>query len=213
VDVLLSIPEKSALFALMLFVEEASNTDIREEYGFTIDKKVRDRLVGLGFVSARKAKELRGAFVHELTDDGWRQCRAELTAKTPAGVQKPYRLLFGLARALDRHLTRSRLEMADFFAPDDTSPVPATVDPVAEVRAAYESLASRPGAWVSLAQVREALSHLSREEVDGALVRLDLEPSTYLIPEANQKMLSEAERDAAVHVGGEDKHLLSIDHA
>lgn len=215
-DVLLGLPEKSALLALMMFVEEVSNTEIREAYGFTIDKKVRDRLVGSGCITAHKSKELRGAFVHELTEAGWKQCREELAAETPKGAQKGYRLLYGLARTLDRHLTRSRLEMADVFVPDDSPEVvevPRNADPDGEIRAAYDALVSRPGAWVSLTRLRNALPHLSRDEVDEALLRLDLEPSTYLIPEANQKTLTEADRDAAIHVGGEDKHLLSIDHA
>ncbi|HEX6345718.1 hypothetical protein [Umezawaea sp.] len=213
-DFLLGLPEKSALLALMLIVEEASNTDIREQYGFTIDKRVRDRLVGSGYITARKSRELRGAFVHELTEAGWKQCREELAAATPSGVQKGYRLLFGLARALDGHLTRSRLEMADVFVPGRAAAVPTApraVDPEAEIRAAYDALVSRPGAWVNLSRLRDALPHLSRDEVDEALVRLNLEPWAYLIPEANQKTLSEADREAAVHVGGEDKHLLSID--
>jgi hypothetical protein len=216
VDVLLSLPEKSALLALMMFVEEASNTDIREQYGFTIDKKVRDQLLGSGLITARKAKELRGAFVHELTEAGWKQCREELAAETPKGAQKGYRLLYGLARTLDRHLTRSRLEMADVFVPPGSAKDPAApraADPGAEIRSAYDALVSRPGAWVSLTRLRAALPHLSRDEVDEALVRLTAEPWAYLIPEANQKTLSDADREAAIHVGGEDKHLLSIDHA
>jgi hypothetical protein len=71
---------------------------------------------------------------------------------------------------------------------------------------------ARPGAWVSLTRLRDALSLLSRQEVDDALLRLDLQPATYLIPEANQKTLSAADREAAIHIGGEDKHLLSIEH-
>jgi hypothetical protein len=200
----------------MMSVEEASNTDLREEYGFTIDKKVRDQLVGSGLITARKSKELRGAFVHELTEAGWKQCREELAAETPPGVQKGYRLLFGLARTLDRHLSRSRLEMADVFVPGEPTEEPAAPqvsDPEADIRAAYDALVSRPGAWVNLSRLRDALPHLTRDEVDEALLRLNLEPWAYLIPEANQKTLSEADREAAVHVGGEDKHLLSIDHA
>ena len=214
-DVLLSLPEKSALLALMLFVEEASNTQIREEYGFTIDKKVRDRLVGSGFITARKSKELRGAFVHELTEAGWKQSREDLAAATPPGAQKGYRLLYGVLRTLDRHLARKNLEMADVFVPDRSPRVveaPQPIDPTREILTAYDALVSRPGAWVNLSRLRDALPHLSRDEVDEALVRLNLEPWAYLIPEANQKTLSEADRDAAVHVGGEDKHLLSIEH-
>ncbi len=229
-DVLLGLSEKIALATLMMFVEEASNTEIKERYGFTIDKKSRERLEGLGYIKARKSKELRGAFVHELTEQGWVRCREELASETPPGAPKAYRLAYGYARSIDRFLTRSKLTMADYFVPDGTAkaatapavpvveaveasePAPAAVTPEEEIRTAYDSLASRPRAWVNLSRLRGALPHLSRDEVDEALLRLDLEPWAYLIPEANQKTLSEADRDAAIHVGGEDKHLLSIEH-
>lgn len=200
----------------MMSVEEVSNTDLRDRYGFTIDKKVRDRLVGSGFIVARKSRELRGAFVHELTEAGWMRCREELAAEPPKGAQKGYRLLYGLAHNLDHYLATSRLVMADFFLPNGSAKVVEAVqavDPEGEIRAAYDVLVSRPGAWVSLTRLRDALPHLSRDEVDEALLRLNLEPWAYLIPEANQKTLSEADREAAVHIGGEDKHLLSIEHA
>ncbi|WNV91902.1 hypothetical protein RM788_21445 [Umezawaea sp. Da 62-37] len=228
-----------------MFVEEASNTEIKEQFGFTIDKKSRERLEGLGYIKARKSKELRGAFVHELTEQGWIRCRAELASETPPGAPKAYRLAYGYARSIDRFLAKSKLTMADYFVPDGTAKaaadlsadpaveaveaddlavetteaagtveaVPAAVTPDDEIRGAYDSLASRPRAWVNLSRLRDALPHLSRDEVDEALLRLDLEPWAYLIPEANQKTLSEADRDAAIHVGGEDKHLLSIEHA
>jgi hypothetical protein len=120
VDVSLSLPERSALLALMTFVKEASNTDIHAVYNFTIDKKTRERLVDLRFIVAHQAKELRGAFVHELTEQGWQHCRDELAAEVPAGAQKSYRLLYGVLHRLDGHMTRARLQMADVFVPDES---------------------------------------------------------------------------------------------
>jgi hypothetical protein len=206
-DVLLSIPESSALLALMTFVAEASNTDIRERYGFTIDKKVREQLVASGFLVARKA--VRNTYVHELTEKGWARCREELAAPAPDRAQRGYRILYGVLQCLDRYLSASGLTMADFVAPqagpdlDDHS-----VDD--RLHVAYDSLAARPGAWVGLAGLRAALPGVSRQAFDAALLRLDVKPHVYLIPEANQKALTDADRRAAIHVGGEDKHLLSI---
>jgi hypothetical protein len=211
-DVSLSLPERSALLALMTFVKEASNTDIHAVYHFTIDKKVRERLVDLRFITAQKSKELRGAFVHELTEEGWQHGREELAAEVPKGAQKAYRLLYGIMNAFEAHMTRSRLTMADVFVPNGAPATPqAPVDTEGQIRSAYETLAARPGAWVSLTRLRDALSLLSRDEVDEALLKLGLQPRTYLIPEANQKTLTAADREAAIHIGGEDKHLLSIE--
>lgn len=215
-NVSLSLPERSTMLALMTLVQEASNTDLHVRYNFRIDKRVRERLVGMGFITAYQSKGLRGVYVHELTDMGWRYCRDELAAEVPTGAQKSYRLLYGVLHCLDTHMIRSRLEMADVFVPDDapeSPPATAAVDVDEQICSAYDSLAARPGAWVSLTRLRKTLSQISRHEVDEALLRLDLQPRAYLIPEANQKILSAADREAAIRIGGEDKHLLSIELA
>lgn len=213
-DVQLGIPERSTLLALMTFSkEEISNTEIRERYGFTIDKKVRDRLVEDGYLKAEQKP--RTGFVHGLKDAGWARCRKELAAPLPAGAHKGYRVLFGVLRSLDQYLTTTGLTLADFFAPE-TKPdgevaAVSTGQPVDDkLKAAYDGLASQPGAWVGLAHLRNALPDVPRQEFDDALLRLDLHEHVFLIPEVNQKALTAADRSAAIHVGGEDKHLLSI---
>lgn len=206
-NVLLSIPERSALLALMTFVSEASNTDIRERYGFTIDKKVRVRLVASGFLVARRAA--RNTYVHELTDKGWARCREELAAPAPDRAQRGYRILYGVLQCLDRYLCATGLTMADFVAPQDGPDLDD--EPVEDrLHGAYDTLAASPGAWVGLASLRAAVPDVSRQAFDAALLRLDVKPHIYLIPEVNQKALADTDRQAAIHVGGEDKHLLSI---
>jgi hypothetical protein len=206
-NVPLSIPERSALLALMTFVTETSNTEIRERYGFTIDKKVRESLVAHRYLAARRA--VRNTYVHELTDKGWARCREELAAPAPDRAQRGYRILYGVLHCLDRYLSAAGLTMADFVAVQDK---PEVDDQHVEDRlhGAYDMLASRPGAWVGLARLRAALPGVARQSFDAALLRLDLMPHVYLIPEANQKALTDSDRQAAIHVGGEDKHLLSI---
>jgi len=206
-NVPLSIPERSALLALMTFVTETSNTEIRERYGFTIDKKVREELIAHGYLVTRKA--VRNTYLHELTDKGWARCREELAAPTPDRAQRAYRILYGVLHCLDWYLSAAGLTLADFLAvqdkPDlDEQPVDG------RLHGAYDMLAFRPGAWVGLARLREALPDVARQDFDSALLRLDLMPHVYLIPEANQKALTDSDRLAAIHVGGEDKHLLSI---
>jgi len=211
-DVSLSLPERSALLALMALVDEVTNTDIYEACGFKIDRTVRERLIKLGFITAHQ--ELRNAYVHELTEEGWRHCREEFVAEVPAGARKADRLLTVILHRLEEFMDRSHVEIADVFVPpdiDDTesAQVPESVDE--KIHSAYTSLTARPGAWVSLSRLRDSLPEISRDEVDEALLRLDLQPRVYLISEANQKTLSPADRKAAIHIGGEDKHLLSIE--
>jgi hypothetical protein len=210
-EVSLDLSERTVLMALMTLVEEATNADIRERYGFVIERRVREALENSELISVRQLRS--GAYVHELTETGWLWCRAELNAEAPPKAAKGYRLFYGLAQALDVFLTKSQREIADFFlpaTPPETPPPPGVDD---QIRAVYATLASRPGGWVSLTRLRDALSEIPRDELDEALLRLDLEPRIDLIPEANQKTLSSADREAAIRIGGEDKHLLSIDHA
>jgi hypothetical protein len=213
-DVSLSLPERSALIALMTIVKEATNNDVHEAYHFKIDKNVRERLIELGYITAHPVKELRGAYLHELTEEGWRHCREEFAADVPTKAPKADRLLSGVLHRLEEFMNRSHVEIADVFAPPDTddtesAQVPESVDE--KIRSLYNGFAARPGAWVSLSRLRDALSEISRDEIDEALLRLDLQPQVYLISEANQKTLSPADRKAAIHIGGEDKHLLSIE--
>jgi hypothetical protein len=171
-------------------------------------------LLELGYIEAAQTGPHR-AFVHELKDDGWVRCREELAETVPKGADRGYRVLYGVLRCMDTYMTNSGLKMSDIFlvAGDDHSSTSPTeiLDVEERIRAAYEALAARPGAWVSLTRLRVALSELTRHDVDEALLRIDLQPHVYLIAEANQKILSDADRAAAIRIGGENKHLLSIE--
>jgi hypothetical protein len=80
-----------------------------------------------------------------------------------------------------------------------------------DIRAAYHTLAAQPGAYVYIARIRDALGEAhNRWEVDAALVKLDQDPDVHLIPESNQKVLTDMERDLAVNIGNQDKHLIAI---
>jgi hypothetical protein len=198
----------------MMLVEEASNTDIDAAFGFRIEKKVRESLQHDHLlITAHRSDGPHPTYLHELTDAGWRWCRQELAAPVPDRAHRAYRLLYGMAHVMHAHMVRSRLEMVDVFvpggAPENPPPVAAgEVD--TQIRDSYDSLAARPGAWVSLTRLRTALS-LPRNDVDDALHRLAMRQLIHLIPESNQKTLTAADRAAAIHIGGEDKHLLSIE--
>lgn len=78
------------------------------------------------------------------------------------------------------------------------------------IRAAYAKLAPRAGAWIGLLELRAELADVDRADLDYALRMINREEGVTLIPESNQKTLTEADRKAAVHFGGQDKHLISI---
>lgn len=70
--------------------------------------------------------------------------------------------------------------------------------------------------WLKLADLRNAIDALvdgpTREEVDQALTEMFLSRSINLIPEENQKTLTSADREAALVLANEPKHLIAIDN-
>jgi hypothetical protein len=225
-DAPLSFPERAALFALMTFVDEVANPDVRARYGFAIDGKVRTRLRDDGYLGDDDRKNRRPGrpFVLHLEEKGWRWCRDELRVPPSAEIPKAYRLLYGLLNSIDLYLRRSGRTMDEFFGIGGTSAEGADAartvpkSPVTDVEAvekqirlAYHELVLEPRGWIGLRALRERLGGLPRADVDAALLRLDLLPGVYLQPESDQKTLTEADRAAAIRIGGEAKHLLSIE--
>jgi hypothetical protein len=214
-DDTLGTKERAALLGLMAEAREVSNPEFRKIVGFALDGKERRRLNERGLVTS----ERRGrSFAHELTEAGWSWCRQELTASPPP---RPgylggacYALLANVARFLDR----ADLRLADVFSRTDepiwpapsTPPVTPDGDVEGRIRAAYRQLAREPRDWVRLAELRPLVG-AAREEVDTALRQLNRSHRASIIPEQNQRVLTPADEDAAVRIGGENKHLISIE--
>ncbi|NUT53602.1 MAG: hypothetical protein HOV94_40890 [Saccharothrix sp.] len=205
----LSIPEKSALLALLTIGGTASNREINELYGFTIERHVRESLLERKLIEAEISKERRNAWVHDLTEIGWKRCREQFADETPPKAQRKDRLLYGVARWVDTVFTKTGVELADAYAePEPERISESTVDE--RIIAAYHELVLEPGAWVGLAELRRALPDVATPDFDAALHRIAESSSVFFTPEMNQKLLSEADRRAAVRLGGEAKHLMSI---
>ncbi len=64
---------------------------------------------------------------------------------------------------------------------------------------------------VSLADLRDKLAGVPAAAVDAALKQLVRQPDVVLIPETDQSSLNPRDRQAAVRIGGEYKHLLAIE--
>lgn len=76
------------------------------------------------------------------------------------------------------------------------------------IRDAYASLLQDPDEGVFLSKLKSQLSNIPSGELDQALRDLDRTREAVLIPEAQQGILSAKDRDAAIRIGGEDKHIL-----
>lgn len=197
--------EQAVLLVLMAESRPVPNAEL-ERLGPKLDKRGRDRLNSLGLIESTRSRPL----THELTDSGWALCRELFGAATPARSTGQGRALYTLLRALGAHFERAELAPADVFLPATVSEQAAST-PDTVLRAAYHRLSTAPGSWVGLARLRDEVPYLSREAVDAALVELYREPGVSLIPEENQKVLTEADRAAAVEIGNQNKHLIAIE--
>lgn len=78
------------------------------------------------------------------------------------------------------------------------------------IRNAYHQLVTAPRAWVTLTDLRPMVGG-HREFVDEALRRLSRGREALLVPQANQKILTGADRDAALWLGNQQQHLIAMD--
>lgn len=222
--------EVAILLTLMAEARELTNNELKELTGATITGKTRTKILNLKLVESRKIGQM---FAHELNDNGWARCRAELESGRPATARGAANgALYAVLAGLGRYLDRTELVPADIFQRtvastpvNQTPPVPATapaVDPdsfpVADdiegrVRDAYKQLASRPGAWVGLAELRPLLGDAAKADVDLVLKAMDRLSDVSVVPEENQKTLTGEDRAAAVRIGGRDNHLIAIEQA
>jgi hypothetical protein len=84
-------------------------------------------------------------------------------------------------------------------------------DAAASIVAGYGALASEPGEFVRLAELRQWLTAVPRAALDAALGEMYQSQRINLIPQSNQRALSAADREAALRIGDEYKHLISIE--
>jgi hypothetical protein len=202
--VVLSTPARQALVALMMHVTEASNPDLRKLYHVSIEKSARDQLTREKLITWKKG--LRGAIFHELTDQGWVRGREELTLAPPDGVGAAWHLLYGAFRHLNGLMIKNSYQLSDVFAGED--PGAASVEE--RIRQAYAGLAAEPGDLVSLARLRDELPDIPRTGLDEVLLDLDRRRAIQLEPDPHRIALSDRAKAAAIPLGGEDKHLITI---
>ncbi|RCG26263.1 hypothetical protein DQ384_30375 [Sphaerisporangium album] len=220
------------LAVLMRENREVSNPELQETWGLTITGKERLKLNDLKLVDSRRQGR---SFVHVLSDHGWKQLEEMLRE----GIQRPTgyagALVQVLADGIQNVLHRPKVRLLDVYASsgglsdpdllvsgsvDASEPSSAASDVSmnslegesieARIRATYREVAKEPGAWVGLAEIRLHLGDIPRAEVDEVLTTMILSADVDLVPESNSKALTKEDREAAVNIGDQDKHLLWI---
>ncbi len=182
----------------------------------------REELVGDGLLEAEKTPN--GIFL-ELTQKGHDRAFDEIGGDGPprsgtTGVLASASLRF-IRELVDRtgtrpsDLFRFRLTgarptgLGEDSRPGDAGDI-GSADLDERIRKAYAEVVRQPGDYIMLAQLREMLPDVRRDDLDAALTQLNRLPDVHVVPESNQKVLTEAERAGAVSIGNQLKHLLAI---
>lgn len=196
----LTVRDQASLFALMVVARPVTNRELRDLAGLEISAEVRRR--------ANQDAELlattkRGAVnTHRLTPAGRSWCESALVAGRPDGAKFPAGVLYAVLDSIGQYLAHSDTKFEDFFQPDIEN----------WIRAVYAELTVRrgPGNWVKLSAVRPWLDGVSRHDVDAELDRMIEQPDVHLKIELIQRSLTDEDRQAAVEIGGQPRHLLMI---
>ena len=212
----LSAGERAVLFALLSEARKLSNAELKALIGIGLEGKERRKLNHLKLVESEKPGR---AYLHELSEAGWRWCAAEF-AGAPAGrgtsLERSHHLVFS---TFARYMATARLSLADLVLAAPQAPGGKHVrrdaavgdgEMTQRVAAAYQALAARPGQFVKLTELRERLADIPRAALDGALATMFTARRVKLIPQSSLQVLTAEDRASALRIGGEQKHLMAI---
>jgi hypothetical protein len=196
------------MFALMVVARPVTNRELRDLAGVEISADVRRRAdAEVNRLSGQKDEPIlkdseRGIHTYSLSGRGVAWCESALLAGRPDDAKFPSGVLYAVLESVGQHLARSGAKFEEFFQPDIE----------AWIHEAYTDLTTRrPGSWVKLSVLRSRLKNVPRDVADAALGRMIELPEVHLKNEFNQSSLNDADREAAVRIGGEDRHLLKIE--
>ncbi len=199
------IPERAVMIALMALNKETPNAELKRRYKLDVRKSARDKLNRAGLVQSRKLK--RG-YAHELTDAGWAWVVAELEKEAPKRAGSAGGALYALLNGLKVALDARGMLIQELFASAVPEPSGSLRD---RIREAYRNLASRPWDWVELRDLRAQLGDWPRGEVDPELIRMFRAKEVNLTLHEDRGRLTQADRDAALRLGVDDMHLISME--
>ncbi len=110
--------------------------------------------------------------------------------------------------ALGSGVDADTLRVQVWAARDGKTTTPANLEQT--IVDTLHQLAAESGAWVSLTRLRNALpTTYTRDAVDTALRNLDRKRAVDIAPESNMRMMTDADRAAALWIGGQDRHLIA----
>jgi hypothetical protein len=215
----LSGVEQAVLLVLMAEGRPVPNPEL-EKLGPALKKSYRDRLRDHRLIDVLPGVPMK----LELIENGYDLCAQLMGTEPPVGVRGQNKALYTLMKALRRYFDRENLELSEVFnRTQDTKPKDAKIaaspgssdadgDLPNRVRSAYGKLADEPGSLISLVRLRAELADVPRSDLDAALVEFNHQRGVSLVPQEDQKLLTDEDRAAAVRIGVKDNHMIAIEN-
>jgi hypothetical protein len=206
------------LWALLANGGEGFGNEIKPE----VDKPEREALLKAGLISVEKRKR---AYWLSVTDRGWRWAEDHLSDSLPDRSYAGTFILAGWLRHLQAFMRATKTPLAEILVPKATDngglkkeDAAGTASQSADngslherIRAAY--LALTDGSFnkrALLADIRRCLPDVSRDALDGALMRMQRQGDATLMQLDNRPDITQADREAAIQIGQEPRHILWI---
>lgn len=203
------IRERAVMIALAALGGKLTNAELDKVYKLGLEKKARETLNDDGLL---ESPEENRRFTHVLTDKGWRHVESEMGAGVPprsgAAGGALYAVLAGLKPATTRAGGLKALLSGSVGGGHQTAQPAGDIRQ--QIRKVYGSLAKRPQDWVPLRDLRPKLAGAAPSEVDSTLKRMFLDKEINLTLNDDQGSLTQADREAAIRIGANDMHMLSI---
>lgn len=192
---------RAALMALMLANREVPNPELASQYKIKLSRADRERLNNNKLLDTSMDTK---PYVHRITDKGIAWCMTDLVKSDPPPRSGPLvRASFELLRRLIRY-DQQRGTLAEAIRSGGLESL---------IREVYLDLSAGPQDWIRLARIRPMLNGADKSEVDEVLLKMMKTGTVHLAPDSNRKVLTDADREAAIRVGGEDQHLIAIEES
>ncbi|MQM28862.1 hypothetical protein [Glycomyces albidus] len=205
--------ERFILLALMVHEPptDVTNTALKASFGLDVGAGERENLAAAGYLTFLRARSSGQPYLYELTAAGRERAVEELAGSADPKSAINLRVVYALFNAVHRFLQRNHVPAEAVFNADRHDIGGDLDSPVGDaVAKEYGNLAEGPGAWVPLRALRDALPNIDRGELDDTLKLLLRRRVIRLTSEANRRTLSEADKAAALNIGGDDKHWMAI---
>lgn len=184
-----------------------------------VERADREALETAGLIRSERRGRYRKIWI-EATDKGWDWAGQHLRAPLPEASRQATPVLQALLGRIADFMSARGFVLADLMgqqaAPSEAAEAPPAASAPADlrdrIRAAY--LAATGGHLnrrALLRKVRENLGDADRAAVDAELIRLQREQAAILYPLDDRAQLAPADRDAALLVNGEPRHILWMD--